>query len=263
MAEGDTVLRAARRIEQALAGQAVGAEAPNPRGRAAGIERLDGRVLCSATARGKHLLLDFDGLLLHSHLGMSGSWHVYRRGQRWAKTRSRAWAVLRSEGHEVVQWGGPTLRVLRSEQLQRDPKLARLGPDVLSPDFDPDVAIARIRRQDPDRELGDALLDQRLLAGIGNVFKSEACFAARLDPGLRLAEVSDEDLDTVIGAAREQMLAAVRSGRRPREAYGRRGEPCRRCGAPIRSAGQGDSNRITYWCPRCQPAVGDRRAVGR
>jgi endonuclease-8 len=263
MAEGDTVLRAARRIDNALAGRAVGVEAPNPRGRAAGVERLDGRMLIAATARGKHLLLDFDGLLLHSHLGMSGSWHLYRRRQRWAKPRGRAWAVLRGEEHEAVQWGGPTLRVLRSEQLRRDPKLARLGPDVLSPDFDREEAIARIRRQDPDRELGDALLDQRLLAGIGNVFKSEACFAARLDPGLRLGQVSDEDLDTVISAAREQMLAALQSGRRPRGVYGRRGEACRRCGASIRSAGQGDSNRITYWCPRCQPAVGERRAVGR
>ncbi|MGZ8676661.1 MAG: DNA-formamidopyrimidine glycosylase family protein, partial [Solirubrobacterales bacterium] len=123
MAEGDTVLRAARRIEQALAGQAVAAEVPNPRGRAAGIERLDGRVLRAATGRGKHLLLDFDGLLLHSHLGMSGSWHVFRRGQRWTKPRSGAWVVIRGEGHEAVQWGGPTLRVLRSEQLRRDPKL--------------------------------------------------------------------------------------------------------------------------------------------
>jgi endonuclease-8 len=263
VAEGDTILRAARRISDALVGEEVRAEAPNPRGRAAGVESLDGRVLRAATARGKHLLLDFDRLVLHSHLGMSGSWHVYRRGQRWAKPRRNAWAVIRGEGYEAVQWGGPTLRVLRPEQLRRDPKLARLGPDVLSPDFEPGEAIARIRRQDPDRELGDALLDQRLLAGIGNVFKSEACFATRLDPGLRLAELSDDGLAAVIGAVREQMLEAVRSGQRPRAVYGRRGEPCRRCGTPIRSAGQGDSNRTTYWCPRCQAAAGERRAVGR
>jgi endonuclease VIII len=263
VAEGDTIVRAARRISEALAGETVGVVAPNPRGRITGVGRLDGEVLRDARARGKNLLFDFGALTLHSHLGMSGSWHLYRRGQRWAKPQGSAWAVIRGDGHEAVEWGGPTLRVLRSEQLRRDPKLARLGPDVLSPDFDPEEAIARIRRQDPGRELGDALLDQRLLAGIGNVFKSEACFAARLDPGLRLAELSDADLDVVIGAAREQMLAAVRSGRRPRGVYGRRGEPCRSCGTPIRSAGQGDSNRTTYWCPRCQAAAGERGPLGR
>ncbi len=261
MAEGDTILRAARRISEALAGEQVRAEAPNPRGRAAGVAGLDGLLLRGVKTRGKNLLLDFGALTLHSHLGMSGSWHVYRRGEPWARPRSRAWAVIGSDRHQVVQWGGPTLRVLRSGQLRRDPKLARLGPDVLSADFDAGAAIERIRRQDPARELGDLLLDQRLLAGIGNVFKSEACFAAGLDPGLRLGEAYDADLGAVIAAAREQMQAAVRSGRRPRQVYARRGEPCRRCGTPIRSAGQGDSNRTTYWCPRCQ--AGPSGPLGR
>ncbi len=254
MAEGDTILRAARRISDALAGERVSAEAPNPRGRAAGVGSLDGRVLRVAEARGKHLLLDFGTLTLHSHLGMSGSWHLYRRGEAWEKPPGRAWAVIRGAGHEAVQWGGPTLRVLRSGQLRRDPKLAGLGPDILSADFDPAEAAGRMRARDSSRELGDALLDQRLLAGIGNVFKSEACFAARLDPWRSLATLSDAELDDVIGAAREQMKASVLNGRRPAKVYGRRGEPCPRCAAPIRAAGQGDANRTTFWCPHCQGA---------
>jgi endonuclease-8 len=252
MAEGDTILRAARRISEALAGEQVRTEAPSPRGRVAGVDGLDGRVLRRVESRGKHLLLDFGGLTLHSHLGMSGSWHVYARGRSWAKPPHRAWAVIRGASHEAVQWGGPTLRVLRTEQLRRDPKLAQLGPDILSPEFDPSEAIARIRLEDPSRELGDALLDQHLLSGIGNVFKSEACFAAGIDPWRGLAELSDAELASVIAAARDLMEVAVRSGRRPAQAYGRAGEPCRSCGSRIRSEGQGDSNRTTYWCPRCQ-----------
>ena len=254
MAEGDTILRAARRISEALAGEQVSAEAPNPRGRAAGVDSLDGRVLRGADARGKHLLLDFGTLTLHSHLGMSGSWHLYRRGEGWAKPPGRAWAVFRGSSHEAVQWGGPTLRVLRSEQLRRDAKLARLGPDILSAEFEPSEAAARIRAEDPRRELGDALLDQRLLAGIGNVFKSEACFAARLDPWRAVSSLTDAELEAAITAARELMEASVVSGQRSVKVYRRSGEPCPRCGGPIRSAGQGDANRTTFWCPRCQAA---------
>ncbi len=254
MAEGDTILRAARRISEALEGERVSAEAPNPRGRAAGVAGLDGRVLRRVEARGKNLLLDFGEWTLHSHLGMSGSWHVYPRGRSWAKPPHRAWAVIRGARHEAVQWGGPTLRVLRSGQLRRDPKLAGLGPDILSPDFDPSAAISRFRRQDPGRELGDALLDQRLLAGIGNVFKSEACFAAGTDPWHSLGDLSDEELVIVIAAGRELMETSVRSRRPGAQVYGRRGQPCRRCGTAIRSAGQGDASRTTYWCPRCQVA---------
>ncbi len=187
MAEGDTILRAARRIEAAIAGEPVEASAPNPRGRAARIERLDGRELERAGTHGKHLLLHFGELVLHSHLGMSGSWHTYRRGEPWRKPPGAAWAVLSTERAEAVQFGGPTLRLLRAESLRRDPVLARLGPDILAPDFDAEP-IARSLAAVPDRSLGDTLLDQHLVAGIGNIFKSEACFAARLDPWQRVAE---------------------------------------------------------------------------
>jgi endonuclease-8 len=250
VAEGDTILRAARRIEAALGGETIAASAPNPRGRAAGIERLDGRTLERAEARGKHLLLRFGEVVLDSHLGMSGGWHVYRRGVPWTRPGASAWAVLAGSEREAVQFGGPTLRLLSAERLRRDPVLSRLGPDVLAPDFDPE-AVARALRADPTRGLGDALLDQTLVAGIGNIFKSEACFAARVDPWRSVGDLSDEELRTVLLAAHEQMSRAAESGRHDRRVYRRRGR-CPNCGGPIRSRGQGDANRTTYWCPRCQ-----------
>ena len=253
MAEGDTIRRAALRIGGALEGQAVEVSAPNPRGRAAGVERLDGMRLERVDAHGKHLLLRFGDLVLHSHLGMSGSWHVYRHEASWRKPPGAAWAVLRGKDAEAVQFGGPTLRVLAASVLRRDPMLARLGPDILAVDFDPEP-VADSLRAAPDRAIGDALLDQRLLAGIGNIFKSEACFAARLDPWLPIGQLSDEQLRQVVHAAHEQMQAAVENGRADRAVYRRKGQPCPRCATPILSRGQGDANRTTYWCPTCQLA---------
>jgi endonuclease VIII len=250
MAEGDTILRAARRIDAALTGETVAAAAPNPCGRAAGIERLNGRRLERVESHGKNLLLHFGDLALHSHMGMNGSWHVYPRGGRWRKPRRAAWAVLAGESREAVQFGGPTLRVIPAARLSRDPQLARLGPDVLAPDFDPDRAVASLRT-DPARTLGDALLDQALVAGIGNIFKSEACFAARLDPWRPLADLGDDDLRRVLEAARRLMLEAVATGRHTYAVYRAR-RPCPNCGGRIASRGQGDANRTTYWCPRCQ-----------
>ncbi len=250
MAEGDTILRAARRIDAALTGETVTVAAPNPRGRAAGVERLDGRRLERVESHGKNLLLHFGDLVLHSHMGMNGSWHVYPRGGRWRKPRRAAWAVLAGEGREVVQFGGPTLRLIPAARLTRDPQLARLGPDILAPDFDPEAVIASLRR-DPTRALGDAVLDQTLVAGIGNIFKSEACFAARLDPWRTVADFSDDDLLRVLEAARSLMLEAVATGRHTYAVYRAR-RPCPDCGGRIVSRGQGDANRTTYWCPQCQ-----------
>ena len=251
MAEGDTILRAARRIEAALDGGVVEARAPNPRGRAARIERLDGHTFERASAHGKHLLLHFGELILHSHMGMSGSWHTYRRGEPWRKPPGAAWAVLSTERAEAVQFGGPTLRLLRAESLRRDPVLARLGPDILAADFDVEQ-IAQSLADAPDRTLGDALLDQHLIAGIGNIFKSEACFAAHLDPWQRVDEVPSEQLRHVAQAAHDLMHEAVEVGRQDRAVYKRAARPCPRCGTKIRSRGQGDANRTTYWCPNCQ-----------
>jgi endonuclease VIII len=250
MAEGDTILRAARRIDAALSGETVAASAPNPRGRAAGVERLDGRRLEGVESHGKNLLLRFGDLVLHSHMGMNGSWHIYPRGGPWRKPRRSAWAVLVGARQEAVQFGGPTLRLIPADRLRRDPQLARLGPDILAPELDLD-AILQAFHAEPGRILGDALLDQTLVAGIGNIFKSEACFAARLDPWRPLGDLSDDQLRAVLEAARTQMLAAVASGRQSHSVYRAR-RPCLACGARIASRGQGDANRTTYWCPRCQ-----------
>lgn len=250
MAEGDTILRLARRIEAGLGGEPLAVAAPHPRGRAAGVERLDGMRLQRAEARGKHLLLHFDDLVLHSHLGMSGAWQLRERGETWRRPRGAAWAVLSGAEHEAVQLGGPTLRLLAAARLRSDPQLARLGPDVLAPDFDP-APVAAAMRAEPGRGLGDALLDQRLLAGVGNIFKSEACFAAAVDPWRPVGDLSEEDLEAVLLAARAEMGEAAASGRHAPRVYRRRG-PCPRCGARICSRGQGDANRTTYWCPGCQ-----------
>jgi len=250
MAEGDTILRAARRLDAALTGQTLAVSVPNPRGRAAGVERLDGHRLERVSSHGKNLLLHCGDLVLHSHMGMNGSWHVYPRGARWRKPRRSAWAVLAGERQEAVQFGGPTLRVIPAARLARDPQLARLGPDVLAPELGPDELI-RSLRTDPARTLGDALLDQTLVAGIGNIFKSEACFAAHLDPWRPIADLSDDDLRVILAAARSLMQEAVESGRHTYAVYRAR-RPCPYCGGWISARGQGDANRTTYWCPRCQ-----------
>jgi len=252
VAEGDTILRLARRFEQTMVGETVAASAPNPRGKAAGIERLDGLRLEGVQARGKHFLLDFGELSLHSHLGMSGGWHVYRHGARWRRPRASAWAVLAGEKWDAVQFGGPTLQVMTTARLRRHPQITGLGPDILADQFEEDAVVAAMRA-DPARGLGDALLDQHLVAGIGNIFKSEACFAARVDPWRPVGDLSDAELREVLAAARGLMLDALKNGGRyPFKIYKRRQGACPRCRGRIESRGQGDANRTTYWCPRCQ-----------
>jgi endonuclease VIII len=252
MAEGDTILRAAQRLE-GLVGEEVAVAAPNPRGLAAGIPSLDRRRLDRVEARGKNLLLHFGGLVLHSHLGMSGSWHLYPRGGQWHKPPRSAWAVLGGSELEAVQFGGTTMRVLGADRMRRDPWLSRLGPDILAADIDLDTMASSLCAAATDRELGDALLDQTLVAGIGNIFKSEACFAARVSPWVRVGDLSQPELRAVLAAAHWAMRAAVAEGRPRLAVYRRNGRPCGRCRrTPIRARGQGEANRTTYWCPACQ-----------
>jgi endonuclease VIII len=251
VAEGDTILRAARRIRAALAGEVVEVATPNPRGRVAGAEQLDGRELEAVESRGKHLLLRFGDLVLHSHLGMNGSWRVGERGAGLGRPRSSAWIVLAGAEREAAQFGGPTLRVLPASRLVLDPTLSRLGPDILGEGFDPEPVVRSLRGQ-PNRPLGDALLDQQLVAGVGNIFKSEACFAARLNPWQPVGGLSDLQLREAVQAAHDLMRQAADAGRPDRAVYKSAGRPCPRCGTPIRSRGQGDANRTTYWCPTCQ-----------
>jgi endonuclease-8 len=254
MAEGDSILRIARRLDDALTGEQVSVRTPGQR-RPAGLppSQIDGQAIERVESRGKHLLLHFeDGLVLHSHLGMRGSWHLYGEGERWRRPARDAWIAIAGNGTEAVNFGGSTMRIATEAQLGRDPRLARLGPDILADGFEPTAAIARMRGTNPGIALGEALLGQRLVAGIGNIFKSEGCFEAGIDPTLRLGSLDDEQLAGVLSATRRLMLEAVETGRQPKRVYGQAGQPCPRCGAKLRSRPQGDSARTTYWCAECQ-----------
>ena len=239
MPEGDSLRRAAERL-RVLEGEVVEAESPHPRAAALGIaERIDGRRLERVEAVGKNLLLTFeDDVVVRSHLRMRGRWRIQRAGSKRVGT---PWLVLRGRELEAVLWNGPVLELGARG-------LARLGPDVMDDEPDLDAMVARFRAHDQGRELGDALLDQRLVAGIGNLWRSEALAAASLSPWLRLADVSDDDLRRVLAKAAEFM-----HGRRgPQLVYRRAGLPCRRCGTRVEARRQGETARTAYWCPRCQ-----------
>jgi endonuclease VIII len=255
--EGDAIHRAARRVGAALVGKPiVEIETPQPRHALdRWPERLEGRAVRAVDARGKHLFIRFEGdLTLHSHLRMTGRWRVYRRGEPWRRSPRSAWLVIRTEEHEVVEFNGPLLELMTDSRTRFDRRLAALGPDLLAADFDEQLFLARLREDDQSRGIGDALLDQRNVAGIGNLWKSEGCFLARLDPWAPLSRVSDDEALAVVRALRPLMLESVEGGGHGHEAqvYGRAGRPCPSCGARIRSRGQGDDNRTTYWCPVCQ-----------
>src|SRR5689334_3858432 len=243
MPEGDSLHRAARKL-QVLVGERVAVETPNPRAAAAvSAATLDGRRLESVEAVGKNLLLRFEGgLVLRSHLRMSGRWQVVERG---SERHGKPWLVLTGREREALLWNGPVL-----ELTARGTR--RLGPDILASPPDLAAMVANLRREPPSRELGDALLDQRLVAGIGNLWKAEALWHARLSPWLRLGDVSDEELELVLSEAARLMRASLDHGRADRAVYRRAGRPCPRCGEPIRSRGQGDTNRTAYWCAGCQ-----------
>jgi endonuclease VIII len=259
MPEGDTIHAAARRVGAALVGRPIESiETPQRRhALERWPERLAGRAVHAVDAHGKHLFLRFEGdLTLHSHLRMSGWWGVFRRGERWRRSPRRAWLVIRTREHEVVQFGGPVLELMTEGRTRFDQRLAVLGPDVLAGELDERAALRNLRDDDQSRGLGDALLDQRNVAGIGNVWKAESCYAAGLDPWRRLRDVSDDELLHAVRAARSLMQESVAGrGFLPKErakVYERAGLPCRRCGTLVRSRGQGDDNRTTYWCPGCQ-----------
>ncbi len=256
MPEGDTIRHAARRVGAALIGRPIRSiETPNPRHALnRWPERLAGRGVRSVDAHGKHLFLRFEGdLTLHSHLRMTGKWGVYAAGQRWRRSRRRAWLVIRTDHHEVVQFDGPVLELMTDSRTRFDRRLAALGPDILGERLDEASVLRRVHDDDPTRGIGDALLDQRNIAGIGNKWKAEACFAAGIDPWRRVADVSDPEVLEIVREARAAMQkSADHGGPMETAVYDRAGLPCRRCGTAIRGRGQGDDNRTTFWCPECQ-----------
>jgi endonuclease VIII len=260
MPEGDTILRAARRMRPVLEG-AVPDEIRTPQPRHARDrwpERLAGRRVVAVETHGKHLFLRFEGdLVLHSHLRMTGAWAVYRHGARWRRATKRAWLVLRARGHEVVEFDGPVLELMTAGRKRFDQRLNALGPDVLAPEgFDATRFLRRLRAADPTRPIGEALLDQRIVAGIGNVWKAEGCWGTQLDPWRRVQDTDEQEALAVIEHIRPLMLQAAEAtptaGKPDRNVYGHAGRPCPRCGTLIQARGQGDENRTTYWCPSCQ-----------
>ncbi len=227
-----------------LVGDRVAAESPHPRAAATGVaEAVDGRTLERVEAVGKHLLLRFeDGVTVRSHLRMSGRWRVQPRG---APRSGRPWLILRGTEWEAVQWNGPVLA------LGEGP-VARLGPDLLADGHDLAALVSRVRLADPEQRLGEALLDQHLVAGLGNMWMAELLWQARLSPWLPVPAATDDELRDGLAWARRAMRTAIRGTRPLRAVYRRAGRPCPRCGAPIRSLGMGDANRTAYWCDRCQ-----------
>ncbi len=246
MPEGDTLHRAARRL-QVLVGQRVAVEAPHPRAQAERVaERLDGRTLESVEAVGKNLVLRFaGGFVLRSHLRMSGRWTVRPVGE---PRRGRPWLILRGDSAEGVLWNGPVLE-LHARGLDR------LGPDILADPPDLDAMLARIRRADRTRWLGEILLDQTVVAGIGNMWMAEGLWTAKLSPWRRLRDVIEADRRQALETIASLMRSSVDAREPRRQVYARAGRPCPRCRSPIRSWGQGDANRTAYWCASCQ--VGD------
>ena len=231
-------------------GDRLEAESPNPRGEATGVARVvDGRVLESVEAVGKHLLLRFEGgVVLRSHLRMNGRWRLDRRG---TGRRGLPWLVLRGREWEATQWNGPVL-TLESRAVRR------LGPDLLADGTRIAAVVARLRRAEQSFLVGEALVDQRLVAGIGNAWLVEALWHARVSPWRALGDVSDDELTDTLAWAREHMRASVRGRRTPRSVYRRAGRPCPRCGTPVSSRGLGDMNRTAYWCDTCQPSAEGR-----
>jgi endonuclease VIII len=254
MPEGDTIHYHANRIRPVLQGHVPDAIAtPHPRfGRDRWPERLAGQAVTSVDARGKHLFIRFEGgLVIHSHLRMTGRWTVRRGGER---IPGNAWLAIRRGEHEVLQLGGPVLDLMTAGRTRFDQQLAGLGPDILAPELDEEAFLRRLRHDDPTRPIGDALLDQRTIAGIGNFWKSEGCFAAGIDPWRPAGSVTDAEALAIVAECRPRMQRSARDGMQSafRTVYGAAGRPCPRCGATIRRRGQGDGARSTYWCPACQ-----------
>ena len=254
MPEGDTIHGVASRLNAALAGRELElADAPNPRSPLHNRAReLQGRTLERAEARGKHLLAHFSGgLVLHSHLGMNGRWRIAADGRL---PYGRPWLRLASGRGVAAQTGGKLLRLVSGVAgPQRPGPRASWVPIRSARASTVDAAARAPAEAGRGREIGDALLDQRLIAGIGNAIRNEACFAARISPWRKVEELSADELELVVAESERIMRASVAKGRRPRAIYrANRTGGCPSCGGAISSGGQGDDNRTVYWCPVCQ-----------
>ena len=276
MPEGDTIFRAARTLNRALAGHRVTRfETALPQlARVNDDAPIAGRTVESVTSQGKWMVMRFSGdLVLLTHMLMSGSWHIYRRGEQWRRPRIDMRVAVTTDDFVAVAFRVPIAEFHTSESLRRRRGFNQLGEDVLTEHFDEQEAFRSVRSR-PDLEIGVALLTQSLVAGLGNVFKSEVCFDSQVNPFARVSALTDTELQDLIAHSRKFMLANVtdssgdqivtytgfrRTTRRADPSqrlwvYKRAGQPCRKCGTPIQMRKQGLDARVTFWCPRCQPA---------
>jgi endonuclease VIII len=275
MPEGDTIFRAARTLNQALAGQLVtGFETQLPK-----LSRVDfdsplaGRAVQKVESRGKWMLMHFsDDLILLTHMLMSGSWHIYRPGESWQRRPVDMRVIIKTEKIWAVAFNVPVAEFHTTDTLRRRDGLRTLGQDVLAPEFNSEQGVAKLRSHG-DLEVGVALLTQSIMAGLGNVFKSEVCFACGVNPFRKVDSLSADELTCLVDTARKFLMINVAetsgdrivtyagmrrtTGRANREerlfVYKRRNEPCRRCGTLIQSRKLGLDARTTFWCPQCQP----------
>ena len=258
MPEGDTLHRTALGLAPHLVGRPVAAARVRPGGPQ--VQRIVGATVASVEAVGKNLLIRFDnGLELRTHLRMNGSWHRYRPGERWRRPIARAVLVLEVPGAVAVCFDAPVVELFETRAEAIHPTISRLGPDLLDEAWGPALAAeAAGRLRDPARAastISAALLDQRALAGIGNIWRNETLFHERVDPWAPVGRLDADIVDRLVATAQRLLLASVRtpSGRSPMWVYRRAGRPCRRCGTLIRSAPLAeDVPRTTYWCPTCQ-----------
>ena len=278
MPEGDTIFRAARTLHRALAGKrVVRFESMFPAlTRVHDDSPLTQQSVERVSAAGKHLLMRFSGgMVLRTHMRMNGSWHIYRPGEAWQRPRRDMRIVVATDDFVAVGFNIPVAEFIDGRRLERHDELRRLGPDLLGETFDESEALERLRQRARE-PIADVLLNQRVIAGIGNVYKSEVLFTCRIDPFARVETLDDEALKCLIAAGRRFLLANVHTplapmttytgfrrttGRdNPRErlwVYGRVGLPCRRCGTKISLKKHGPAARLTYWCPSCQRPLGN------
>jgi endonuclease-8 len=265
--EGDTIFRAARTLHRALAGQVVTRfESVLPHlNRVNDDTPVAGRTVDSVRANGKWLMMTFSGdLILLTHMLMSGSWHIYWPGERWQKSRYHMRIVVETAAILAVAFNVQIAEFHTAHSLARRENFNRLGPDVLDDAFDAGLAVSNLAAR-PDLEIGAALLSQSLLAGLGNVFKNEVCFACGVNPFRKVASIEERQLADLVKTSREFLRANVSPETRFRRTtrlasveerlwvYGRAGKPCRRCGSPIQTQKEALGARVNFWCPVCQP----------
>jgi len=244
--EGDTIFRTAATLQKALAGKVVTRyETMLPK-----IEGpLRGRTIERVAAAGKNLIIDFSGdLHLRTHMRMNGEWHIYRPGERWQRPRRDMRVVIETADFVAVGFNVPVAELLTGRELQR--ALHEQGPDLLA-EFDAAEAVRRAREHGGET-ISEVLLNQRVAAGIGNIWKSESLFVRGINPFTPVKDLGDDALEQLFLAARA-LLKKSAAGHRSLNVYSRGGQPCRKCGTAIESRKQGLDARLTYWCPRCQP----------